>query len=127
MRRSAARAVVAVVMTFVAVVSLLHPAAPVAAQDESPPETFPQPTTEATSEGPDSTAGELRAAQIGLISVAVVGLALVVVYWRHTGREARARFERERPRHSAKRRRRGRGGPGNDEGDLVIEETGPDG
>lgn len=65
-----------------------------AAQNSETPSTFPRPTAEPTVEGagPDSTAGELRAAQIGLVAVAVVGAAMVVAYWRYTGREARSRF-----------------------------------
>lgn len=69
----------------------------VSAQNSQTPSTFPRPTAEPTPEGagPDSTAGDLRAAQIGLIAVAVVGAAMVVAYWRYTGREARSRFVAE--------------------------------
>lgn len=84
------------VVLFVAAV-VFASAGSVAAQNSQTPSTFPRPTAEPTVEGsgPDSTAGELRAAQIGLIAVAVVGAAMVVAYWRYTGREARSRFAAE--------------------------------
>jgi hypothetical protein len=94
MNRRVARA--CAVLLFVAAV-VFTSVGTVAAQNSETPSTFPRPTAEPTVEGagPDSTAGELRAAQIGLIAVALVGAAMVVAYWRYTGREARARFVAE--------------------------------
>lgn len=84
-------------MVFFVVAVVFGSAGSVAAQNSETPSTFPRPTAEPTVEGggPDSTAGELRVAQIGLVAVAVVGAAMVVAYWRYTGREARARFVME--------------------------------
>ena len=61
---------------------------------ESTPETFPEPEEQPTVERDiDDTDDEFRVALIGLIGVAVVTFVLIFLYWRHTGRAARRRFE----------------------------------
>lgn len=61
---------------------------------ETPAETFPEPEAGPTVERDiEDTGDEFRVAVIGLAGVAVVTLVLIVLYWRHTGRAARRRFE----------------------------------
>lgn len=61
---------------------------------ETSPETFPEPEPEPTVERDiEDTDDEFRVAVIGLIGVAVVTFVLIILYWRHTGRAARRRFE----------------------------------
>ena len=61
---------------------------------ESPPETFPEPEAEPTVERDIAdTDDELRTAVIGLVGIAVVAFVLIILYWVHTGRAARRRFE----------------------------------
>lgn len=61
---------------------------------ETAPETFPEPELQPTVERDiKDTDEEFRVAVIGLIGVAVVTFVLIILYWRHTGRAARRRFE----------------------------------
>lgn len=61
---------------------------------ESTPETFPEPEEQPTVERDiDDTDDELRVAVIGLIGVAIATFVLMILYWKHTGRAARRRFE----------------------------------
>jgi hypothetical protein len=76
------------------VVSLIVLSPGLAAAQETPPETFPEPQVEPTVERDiQDTDDEFRVALIGLIGVAVVTFVLILLYWRHTGRAARRRFE----------------------------------
>lgn len=68
--------------------------APTASGQESTPETFPEPEEQPTVERDiEDTDNELRVAFIGLIAIAAAMLVLMILYWQHTGRSARRRFE----------------------------------
>jgi hypothetical protein len=72
--------------------------APTALAQEPTPETFPEPEAEPTVERDvNETDDEFRLAVIGLIGIAVVTFVLILLYWSHTGRAARRRFEVEHP------------------------------